>query len=431
MTDREVELTIDRMSTLGEGVAPLEGRSAFVWGAYPGERVLARVREEGRVLRAEVVRVLAASPERREAACEYFGRCGGCDWLDLSERAQREARSQTVLAALEHLGGISRAGLEVRPTVPPPRAFGYRRRAVLHWARGGFGFFGRRSHDLVMIGRCPALVDPLQALPGALTEALGTVGKEVRALHLLCEQGKVAIALLLKGAAKPRIQAAVEGAMQSLGLAGAVLVPETGAPVLLGKPVLRAENPLRPEVPLYLRPDAFSQANAEGNLGLVTCALQLLAPREEEELLELYCGNGNFTFALAGVAKSVLAAESSKVSLELALRSGREAKVENVRFVEADAGKLCEGLIREGRQFHALLADPPRTGAPGLAGWARRLGARRVVYVACDAGALARDTTDLRKAGFEPRVLQLVDMFPQTHHVEAVMSFERLQNACT
>ena len=183
-------------------------------------------------------------------------------------------------------------------------------------------------------------------------------------------------------------------------------------------------SPLRPEVPLYLRPDAFSQAHAEANVGLVTSAVYELAPRETDSVLELYSGNGNFTFPLAASAASVLGVESSPVSVELAQRSAREGGVTNVRFHQGDARKVCEGLIREGKRFDLALADPPRTGAPGLARWMKALGVRRVVYVACDPGSLARDAAGLVEAGYKPLALQVVDMFPQTHHVESVMSFE-------
>ncbi|RKG99122.1 class I SAM-dependent RNA methyltransferase, partial [Corallococcus sp. CA047B] len=99
--------------------------------------------------------------------------------------------------------------------------------------------------------------------------------------------------------------------------------------------------------------------------------------------------------------------------------------VGNVRFIQGDARKVCDGLVAEARSFDVCLADPPRAGAPGLAKWMRALNVRRVVYVACDPASLARDAAGLVEAGYKPVALQVVDMFPQTHHVEAVMSFER------
>jgi 23S rRNA (uracil1939-C5)-methyltransferase len=99
--------------------------------------------------------------------------------------------------------------------------------------------------------------------------------------------------------------------------------------------------------------------------------------------------------------------------------------VENVHFIQGDVGRAVDGLVREGERFGLLLADPPRTGAPGLARWAVQLGVRKVVYVACDPTSLARDGKALVEAGFRPEHLQLADMFPQTRHVESVLSFVR------
>ncbi|MFE8598678.1 class I SAM-dependent RNA methyltransferase [Archangium violaceum] len=425
LPDTPVELTIERLGQLGEGVGSYEGRTVFVPGTFPGERVRVRLEQEGKVVRGHLLGdVLAPSPDRRRSPCGLSARCGGCDWLELSESAQRAAKQEIVLSALEHLGRLKRDGFAVRPLLMAPTEFGYRRRAVLHFLKEDLAYFGRRSHDRVPVDECGALVPVLAGLPGKLGPLLKPVSRDAEEVHLLAEGGKAAFAVMLKGQATPRHVEACDKAVRALRLEGAVLVPKEGSPRIIGKPVLRSLSPLRPEVPLYLRPDAFSQAHAEANVGLVASAVYELAPRESDAVLELYSGNGNFTFPLAASAASVLGVESSPASVELAQRSAREGGVANVRFHQGDARKVCEGLIREGKRFDLALADPPRTGAPGLARWLKALGVRRVVYVACDPGSLARDAAGLVEAGYKPLALQVVDMFPQTHHVESVMSFE-------
>ncbi|WNG52600.1 class I SAM-dependent RNA methyltransferase [Archangium minus] len=425
LPDTPIELTIERLGQLGEGVASHEGRTVFVPGAFPGERVRVRLEQEGKVVRGHLLGdVLAASPDRRPSPCALSARCGGCDWLELAEPAQRAAKQEIVLSALEHLGRLKRDTFTVRPLLVAPRDFGYRRRAVLHFLKDELSYFGRRSHDRVPVSECPALVSVLSGLPGKLGPLIKPVSRDAEEVHLLAEGAKASFAVLLKGQATPRHVEACETAVRTLRLEGAVLVPKEGSPRVIGKPTLRSVSPLRPEVPLYLRPDAFAQAHAEANVGLVTSALYELAPRETDSVLELYSGNGNFTFPLAASAASVLGVESSPASVELAQRSAREGGVANVRFVQGDARKVCEGLMREGKRFDLALADPPRTGAPGLARWFKTLGVKRVVYVACDPGSLARDAAGLVEAGYKPLALQVVDMFPQTHHVESVMSFE-------
>ena len=424
-TDSPIELTIERLGQLGEGVASHEGRTVFVPGVFPGDRVRVRLEQEGRVLRGHLIGdVLGASPDRRPSACALSARCGGCDWLEFAEPAQRAAKQEIVLSALEHLGRVKRDAFTVRPLLVAPRDFGYRRRAVLHFLKDELVYFGRRSHDRVPVEVCPALVPALAELPGRLGPLLKPLSREAEEVHLLAEGSKAAFAVMLQGQVTPRYVEAAEAAVRALRLEGAVLVPKEGSPRIIGKPVLRSLSPLRPEVPLFLRPDAFSQAHAEANEGLVTAAVHELAPRETDSVLELYSGNGNFTFPISAIAAQVLGVESSSVSVDLAQRGAREGGVTNVRFIQGDARKACEGLIREGRRFDLALVDPPRTGAPGLAKWLKSLGVHRVVYVACDPGALARDAAGLVEAGYTPKALQVVDMFPQTHHVEAVMAFE-------
>ncbi len=419
------ELRILRLSKLGEGVAEHQGRTVFVEGALPGERIRVELDTSGKIWRGELLEVLEPSAARRAPACSLSDRCGGCDWLHVTESQQREAKEEIVLSALEHLGRIDRREVTLLPSVPSPRAMSYRRRAVLHFAKGALGFYARRSHECIPIERCPALAHALEDLPGRLASVLGPARQGVEAVHLLSAGDKASFALMLDVPVRPKLREATERAVRELGLSGAVLVPKEGSPVLIGKPTLRIPAPLRPELPLYLRPDAFSQANEEGNQALVAAAIDALQPAESDRALELYSGNGNFTFALTGAVKHVVAVESSSVSVELARRSVQETRLPNVRFMLGDARKVTEGLIAEGARFDLLLADPPRTGAPGIAGWAGKLGVRRVVYVACDPGALARDAAELKTAGFKPHTLQLIDMFPQTRHVEAVMAFSR------
>lgn len=417
------ELQIQRLSQLGEGVASLDGRTVFVTGAAPGDRVLAEVDTSGKVFRGEVVSVLEQGPGRVQPFCALADQCGGCDWAHLELSSQLAAKQEVVLSTLEHLGRIDRASIEVRPPLRASATLGYRRRASLHVHGPQLGFFGRRSHEHVSVDRCPALVDRLADLPLELKTALGPL-KEFSEIQLLAEGPARAVALHLRGPVKDKHRELARALLRK-ELKGLVLVPLEGRPELVGDPVLRSTAPGAPGVPLFLRPDAFAQAHGEGNALLVESALGLLAATAQERILELYCGNGNFTFGLAARAHEVVAVESSGVSIELGRRSAREARLTNVRFVDGDARKVTEGLGKEGQRFDAVLADPPRMGAKGLGSWAKTVGAGRVVYVACDPASLARDAAELAAHGFTPRVLQVIDMFPQTRHVEAVMSFAR------
>jgi len=224
-------------------------------------------------------------------------------------------------------------------------------------------------------------------------------------------------------------------------LAGVVMNAEGAPPAVVGDPVLAQER--RPGEPAAgvqrSRPDVFQQANRGANALLVSAALDLLRPAGED-VLELYCGAGNFTGPLAARARRVDAVEGQGPALELARldardassasRAGaREAGASNVRFVAGDALAVARGLSLErgaaiGR-YGAALLDPPRQGAAGVGPILRALHIPRAVYVSCDPATLARDLRACREVGYTVEAIQPVDMFPQTHHVEAVALLTR------
>jgi 23S rRNA (uracil1939-C5)-methyltransferase len=419
-----VELTVERLGLEGEGIATHAGRALFVSGALPGERVRVRLEPAGKVCRGRLEQVLSPSPLRRTPPCPLADRCGGCDWMHLEPGAQVAEKQRLVLDALVHLGGFAPGSWSQLPTVGTGTDTGTRRRAVLHWESKWLGYFGRRSHQAIRVDVCPALVPRLASLPGQLSAQLKPLGRSLKAVHLLAEGEAVSLGLDLEGKVRPKTRDVAEALVRTGLVRGVVLLEAGGRTEEVGRPVVEAPAPGRPAVRLRFRADAFAQAQARGVDVLVERAMELLSAKPTDRALELYAGNGTFTFALSGRVASVVAVESSAISLSLGTAAGRAGNVENVRWVQGDAVRVCQGLLKEGSRFDVLLADPPRTGAPKLSEFARALGVRRVVYVGCDAGSLARDAGRLVAAGFRLQTVQLVDVFPNTHHIEALLVFD-------
>ncbi|HET7824028.1 MAG TPA: class I SAM-dependent RNA methyltransferase [Anaeromyxobacter sp.] len=429
-----IELDIEDLAQGGEGVGRAGARTIFAPFTAPGDRVIADVPSGDGTAHATLIEVLAPGPARLEPPCRHFGpgagpdrECGGCEWLHVAYDAQLAAKSRTVVEALRRIGRLEPGSYELRDIVRSPAALRYRSRAKFHFDREAakLVFFRRRSHAPVRLAECHLLVPGLDALREAIGPALAAVKLAPRevALEWSDHEARGSALLLLEPTPAARERAArLVAALPALR--GLVLQGEGAPPAVVGDPVLRhARVPERPEAGLQRsRPDVFQQANRGANALLVRAALDLLAP-DGEDVLELHCGSGNFTAPLAARARHVSAVEVMGPALELAREDLRGAA--NVRFFAGEALRLAGALATEGSRFGAVLLDPPREGANGIGRALRALGVPRAVYVSCDPATLARDVRGCVEHGHRVRAVLPVDMFPQTHHVEAVVSLER------
>ena len=303
LPETPIELTVERLGQLGEGVASWQGRTVFVPGAFPGD---CRARPPGAAGQGAPRTALAGGDTGRIGArlpvpsVRTVAGVTGWSWPSpLSGRRSRRSSSRR-WSTWATCPGID---FTVRPLLVAPKDFGYRRRAVLHFAKGALAYFGRRSHERVPCVRVRCAHACARAAARGSWAAAQAAAPRTRRRCICWPRGsKAAFAVMLTAQVTARHVEATEAAVRALRLEGAVLVPKEGSPRLVGKPALRSLSPLRPEVPLYLRPDSFAQAHAEANVGLVTSALYELAPKETDSVLELYSGNGNFTFPLAATA---------------------------------------------------------------------------------------------------------------------------------
>jgi 23S rRNA (uracil1939-C5)-methyltransferase len=388
---------------------------------------------------AALLRVLSPGPARVAPPCRHFGiplsgetGCGGCEWLHLSYEAQLARKTRTLEEALRRIGRIEPGSYALRPILPSPRPLRYRSRARFHLDResGRLAFFRRRSHQAVGLRECHLLEEGLEALREQAGPALVGSRLPVRTatLEWSAQAGRGAAWIevpAITDAVRERAEALLRGLPSLQGL---VLSAGGSPPALLGDPVLLHERvPGDPGRGLARsRPDVFQQANRAANAALTDAALSLLEP-DGEAVLELHCGSGNFTGPLSRRARSVAAVEVQGPALELArldLLDAAGAPGREVRFYAGDALSMALAFARErgpsAPRFGAVLLDPPREGAKGIGAALRDLGVGRAVYVSCDPATLARDLRDLVAAGFRAAAIQPVDMFPQTHHVEAI-----------
>ena len=424
---KKQRLHIERLANDGRGIAFLDGRTWFVAGALAGEEVEARVLgARSQVVEARAERIFTRSEQRRAAPCSHAGQCGGCTLQHLPHSEQLALKQRTLAEQLLRVANV--APDEWAPALVGPE-FGYRRRAriAVRWdvksKQLALGFRAAASQAIVAITECPVLVPPLQALLSALPEALRGLRKPQALGHLELFSG-TATALLVRHTAPlgeddvALLQHFCQAQNAQLWLHGEGDPQPQQAGAELG---YRLESW---DLQLAYRPGDFVQVNGPVNAAMIAQALDWLAPQAGERVLDLFCGLGNFALPLAQQVAEVVAVEGVASMVARAQQNARSNGLANLHFYQADLSKPLDGAWRQ-KGFAAVLLDPPRDGAFAVVKQIGALGAERLVYVSCNPATLARDTLELLKQGYRLKRAGILDMFPQTAHVEAMALFER------
>lgn len=424
---KKQRLNIERLANDGRGIAFIEGRTWFVSGALAGEEVEARVLgAHGKVVEARTERVFKASEIRRQAPCAHAGKCGGCSVQHLPHEEQLALKQRMLAEQLSRVAGVEPQEWAAPLTGPE---FGYRRRAriAVRWdARTkhlDVGFRAAGSQDIVAIDHCLVLVQALQPIMTGLPAMLRQLGNPKALGHVELFSGS-AIAVLLRHMAP--LSAADMQVLEAFCITHNAQLWLHGEgepqPVDLTRALgYRLETW---DLQLAYRPGDFVQVNAGVNEAMVAQAIKWLAPQADERILDLFCGLGNFALPLAQKAREVVAVEGVATMVERAAQNAVSNSLHNAVFFQADLSQPLVDATWAKAGFSAVLLDPPRDGAYEVVRKLSGLGAKRLVYVSCNPATLARDTVELIKQGYRLKRAAILDMFPQTAHVEAMALFE-------
>ncbi|MQA25469.1 MAG: TRAM domain-containing protein [Micromonosporaceae bacterium] len=384
-----MELTVGPAAHGGHCVARHDNRVVFVRHALPGERVRARITEtRSRYLRADAVEVLSASPDRVAAPCPYAGpgRCGGCDFQHVTAEGQRRLKTQVVREQLVRLGGLAEsevADVSVSPLPGGPLGWRTRVRYAVDDA-GRVGFRRHRSHEVLPVDRCLIAAPAIQD-----SDVTGRRWPDASAVE--CAAGAEGVSVL---------------AVPTEGRAWLV----AGEPEVVERAAGRVWR---------LPPTAFWQVHPAAADTFAACVLDLLDPRPGERVVDLYGGVGLFAAPIAervGPDGEVTLVESDRAAAAAA-----KAALADLPQVRVVRGRVERLLGRLTDLLDLAVLDPPRTGAGAAVVEALvAVAPRAVAYVACDPGALARDVSTFRAAGWRLAEVRAFDAFPMTHHVECI-----------
>lgn len=423
---------VEDLDAAGRGVTRVDGKVTFVHGALAGERVLFRHRRNRRRYREGIAQaVLESAPERVVPRCAHFDVCGACSLQHLAPDAQLAFKERRVLDALAAEGLAPRQRLEPVNDWP----WGYRRRArlgVRHVpAKGGVlvGFHEKFSNLIAEISRCEVLVPEFGERIEAFKHLLSAMDARASIPQIEVVAGDAARAMIvrhlepLSGADRARLADfasahRIEVFLQPGG-------PDSIVALVPGSKPSLAYRLDEQALEFAFEPSDFVQVNAGVNRKLVAKALALLQLVPGERVLDLFCGLGNFSLALARTGATVVGLELEQTMVERARANAAHNALGNVTFDALDlaCGAAVAPWLAGG--VDKLLLDPPRSGALAVVEALRPPYPKRVVYVSCNPETLARDAGVLVAAhGYVLMSAGVVDMFPHTGHVEALTVFE-------
>lgn len=419
--------TVAGLTHEGEGVVH-GGKTAFVAGALPGESIrFRRTRRHRQHDEAELIEVLSASPARVTPRCVHFGVCGGCVLQHLEAGAQLTAKQEELAGTLARVARVEPARW-LEPLHGP--AWGYRRRARLgaKFVRKKdcvvVGFRERAAPYVAQLRGCEVLAAPAAALITPLAQLLNglTIREQLPQIEVAVADN--ATALVLRVLTPPAAQDLAR--LREFAAAHAVrLYLQPGALDSIheldaqGEPLCYRLREF--DLTLEFAPTDFIQVNAAVNAALVSRAVQLLELSSEARVLDLFCGLGNFSLALARRAASVLGVEGEAALIARARANAARNGIDNARFQVADLTAADAPLAWRGESFSHVLLDPPRSGARELLPALAALAPQRLLYISCHPGSLARDLGVLvHEHGMRFEAAGVVDMFPHTAHVESI-----------
>ncbi|MEW6593909.1 MAG: 23S rRNA (uracil(1939)-C(5))-methyltransferase RlmD [Thermodesulfobacteriota bacterium] len=440
------ELDIDKVVAGGLGLGHQPGGQAvFVPYVLPGEKVRIRIaRRRTQYSEAQLVEVMTPAAGRRNPPCPHFGRCGGCD-VQHAEYPTQLLLKESILRELLARGGITGAGEKVPLTVAAaPEEFGYRQRIRLQVAPDGRpGFYRRHSHEVVTVTGCPLAAPVINELVAELLRHPAARPLLDHAVALECILSPAEGRLILLCHTKREVRAAdrqhaatlcaalprLKGILFSVpGKALGPVVTSSGISDDLALLQIRFTIPAAiagRSLALTVEPGGFSQVNPQQNETMIATLLTWLGLGDSESVLDLFCGMGNFSLPLAAGARSVVGMDLQGAAIRSAKRNAELNGLANCRFEKMGAGEGAQRLRAAGERFDVVLLDPPRAGCKEVVPHLAALGAERLVYISCDPATLTRDLGLIGEQGYAIERMQLVDMFPQTHHLETMVLLRR------
>ncbi len=411
-----MKLTIEKLIYGGYGLARTDDKVVFVRGGVPGEQVDVEIAEEKKSFDiAYINNILEPSKHRVDPQCEYFGKCGGCQWQNIDYQYQLKAKEQILKESIQKIAGIN--DFEIEPIVPSQNKYSYRNRVTLHLdtinGKHILGYKEEKSHKLVPIEQCPISSDNISKLVQKISKLISGYDAKKLPFHriFITDIGKIPALSL-----SPKKNVSESDAnnffynlkerMQGIDISIDNKDEKSFEFRVLGLKFISS-------------PSVFAQANSIINEQLIKTLIKWADLKKNENVMDLYCGYGNFSLNIARKVKQVLSIDNNKRAIKFAIKNAKLNSIRNCIFEDWDVNKYLQRHKPKENQDLVIL-DPPRTGAKEIIKSIININPKKILYVSCNPTTLARDLKDLIKAGYNLKKIQPFDMFPQTFHIESL-----------
>ncbi len=424
------------------GVAKLNGKTIFVNNALPQEIAQIRItQDKAHFAEAQVEQIVQPSPYRRTPACPHYGDCGGCAMQHVEFTAQVAMKQRVFEEQLQRIGKVQPESL-LPPVYGTPWHYRSRTRLAVHTSANGkiiLGYQAKRSHKIVNINQCLLLPEHVSGCLNIIRDALQNMTRQqpkvgIRSVEISVGEGVTAVNIISHKRQPENVLRALSGCLnraeggkqiwqvwQQVGSAKPQAVsPQDAPPLAFRLPEFGLTMPFQL--------GDFTQINLPLNEIMVARAVRYLDPQPHERVADLFCGLGNFTLPLAKRAAEVVGIEGSAALAQRAIANARANGLPNAQFASADLFTTTPDTLAALGRFDKMLLDPPRAGAYAVvqALYAPFL-PQRIVYISCNPATLARDAAVLASKGYRFATAGMMNLFPQTSHVEAIGVFERAE----
>ena len=436
------EAVVTDYTAEGQGVARIEGCAVFLPNAIAGEKYRVRIEKVGKTWAAgKIVEILEKSPHRVNRECPVAKLCGGCDFWHMDYEEEIRLKADRVKQCLNRIGGES---LEEVPILAAPTCCGYRNKAQYpvssQKGRVFAGFFKAGTHQVIENEKCLILPPETDRVKKIVVDYVNhyrisaydeTTGKGLLR-HIYVRRGAVSeqvlVCLVVNGRKLPHTEDLIKRLQAVPGFTTLVLSVNTKAGnTVLGEEFITLCGPGYIEDTLCdlrfrLSARSFYQVNHHQAQRLYEAAMAQAEITKDDLVLDLYCGVGTITLAMAKAAGKVIGVEVVEQAVEDAKENAKRNGIENAEFFCGDAGKAALDLEQKGIRPDVVVVDPPRKGLNADTIEAlHKMSPRRIVYVSCDPATLARDVALLKERGYTLKNAQAADLFPRCSHVESIV----------